>query len=256
MKKNLIYTLTLLFAALFIGNLPAHADHLTSTTAEEPKVGDFFYQDGTWSATYKATAENPCIGLVFAIGSGVGDKASNYPGTGMTKIRGYVVAVNDVDNNGAIRFCNLAEMESDGIQSNGKRYSGFADTKAISKFSSYSEENYPAAALCLKYNESVKTPAGTSGWYLPSGAQVMAIAASYYNPSEVAEGILSQQLQVLRKNKAGAPMGRNNYWTSNAGKDGSPCRVSFNTKPENQTYGLVKGTKVTNTALTRAVFTF
>lgn len=255
MKKNLIHSLMLLVAALFIGNLSAQAENLT-ITAEEPKVGDFFYQDGTWSAEYKGTAANPCIGLVFAVGSGVGDKANNYPGTGMTAIRGYVIAVNDATDEKGSRFCNLDEMQTDAIQTNGKRYSGFTDTKAISQFSDYSEENYPAAALCLKYNEKVKAPAGTSGWYLPASSQVMAIAESYYKHTEGTPGILFQQMEILRKNGAGTPMRNQNYWTSNAGKEQNPCRISFNTKPENTVYGLVKGTKITNTALARAILTF
>lgn len=255
MKKNLIHSLMLLVAALFIGNLSAQAENLT-TAAEEPKVGDFFYQDGTWSAEYKGTAANPCIGLVFAIGSGVGDKASNYPGTGMTAIRGYVVAVNDAAGEKGSRFCNLDAMQIEGVQTGGKRYSGFADTKAISKFSDYSEENYPAAALCLKYNETVKAPAGTSGWYLPASPQVEAIAGSYYNHAEATPGILFQQMDVLRKNSAGTPMGRSNYWTSTPSKDKSPCRVSFNPKPESTVYGTTKGTNITNTAFTRAILTF
>lgn len=257
MKKNLIHSLMLLFAAVIIGSTPVQAGNSNTTApAEEPKVGDFFYKDGSWSSTYKATAGNPCIGLVFATGSGVGDKASNYPGKGMEKIRGYVMALKDT-NAGVSRFSTLASLQSDGVSTNGKRCSGYTDTQAISRSADYSAANYPAVAACLAYNEAVPTPAGTSGWYLPSGAQLTAIALAYYNFAEATEGILYQQLEQLRKEGVAAPMGRNNYWTSTATKTGDgPTRTSFSTKPDNKTYGEMRGTGLDKTALSRAVFTF
>lgn len=32
-----------------------------------PKVGDYFYQDGTWGTAYINNASNPCIGIVFEV---------------------------------------------------------------------------------------------------------------------------------------------------------------------------------------------
>lgn len=54
--------------------------------SELPQVGDFFYADGSWSSSYKASGSNPCIGVVFAVandgGAASADTPENYPGTG------------------------------------------------------------------------------------------------------------------------------------------------------------------------------
>ncbi|WP_294483179.1 fimbrillin family protein [uncultured Bacteroides sp.] len=173
--------------------------------ANELKVGDYYYSDGTTSDgglrqsvttndaaggqtsnmlvgdVYQYEAKNPvsgktCIGIVFYAGQGKGDKVANYSSFGMTQIDGYVVALKDCGNymkwgpTGDINGIYNAPPTAD------LNFNGFANcekVKALSNYSSYSAF-YNAA------NYGVARPAAkASTWYLPSVAQLRSIYSSY-----------------------------------------------------------------------------
>ena len=63
-----------------------------------PKVGDYFYSDGTFSTEREAS--KTCIGIVFYVGQHEND-GSDYSATGIgqAKCHGYAVAVQDAASN-------------------------------------------------------------------------------------------------------------------------------------------------------------
>lgn len=138
-----------------------------STTApsgvdEEVGPGSFLYADGTWSRTLK-TNKTP-IAIVFSTDLSAKDRAEGYT-------HGYAMALNTA---GAAPWTTEAdEMESgDFIGTNGDGDLKDLDGRIHSGYLMQNPDIHPAAAAAASYGEA---PASTSGWYLPSSGQVMAM---------------------------------------------------------------------------------
>ena len=127
------------------------------------QVGDYYFNDNTCSVVPTKTGGSTCIGIVFHVGTGNGDDKTNYPEPILTNgIRGYVVALNDADNNG----CQWSSENVDATSNDKQLWNGYVNTKAIeTKLASY-----PAFKACVEYATSASQDC--SGWYLPSKAQL------------------------------------------------------------------------------------
>ena len=66
------------------------------------EVGDYYYSDGTWSATLNG--EKTCIGVVYAVDAQNGEKASDYDGD-YARIKGYVMAL---ESTARLELCSTA----------------------------------------------------------------------------------------------------------------------------------------------------
>ena len=76
----------------------------------EPRVGDFYYSDGTWSS--KLDAGKTCIGIVFCTdASRFADTPANY-GDRLTAIRGYVLALENVRSGKGVLFPTDADVST------------------------------------------------------------------------------------------------------------------------------------------------
>lgn len=126
------------------------------------QVGDYYFNDNTCSVVPTKSGAT-CIGIVFHVGTGNGDDKTNYPEAILTNgIRGYVVALNDADNNG----CQWSSENVDATSNDKQLWNGYVNTKAIeTKLASY-----PAFKACVEYATSASQDC--SGWYLPSKAQL------------------------------------------------------------------------------------
>lgn len=227
-----------------------------------PVVGDYYYADGTYTATYTADPSNPCIGIVFAVGAGVDDAVGNY-GSKLSTIKGYVLAVKDAA--GVAAWGNAAITEIiEGTSSSDKDYLGYKNSVAIKGVLGEDEykAKYFAAYACSSFT-GLTAPNATSGWYLPSIGQLADIATLYYTPAKgetpAADGILKTNLAKL--GAAGQLMQDNgtngNYWSSTVAATFKLFRMQF--FPGNSTieYGKKGGTNATtNDTFTRAILTF
>lgn len=145
------------------------------------QVGDYFYLDCTWRPDY--VENKSCIGIVFKVGAGDGDAASNYDNK-LTAIHGYVVALKDAHNaSGAWgeMFDDVPDIPNE--ENFVKTYNGYANTLIVRALNTYSNVNvnnptantYWAFRVASDYNVSV--PENSSGWYLPSIGQLADIYA-------------------------------------------------------------------------------
>lgn len=135
------------------------------------RVGDFYCCSSDNNTGYILPKEynlassntHTCIGIVFHVGTGNGDDNTNYPEPILSNgIRGYVVALNDADNNG----CQWSSENVDATSNDKQLWNGYVNTKAIeTKLASY-----PAFKACVEYATSASQDC--SGWYLPSKAQL------------------------------------------------------------------------------------
>lgn len=143
-----------------------------------PKVGDFYYNDGTWSSALNP--DKTCIGIVFSTDAAkFEDNIENYAGSGLTsEIKGYVVALDNVMSGGA-KSGAFAEGTSI-ADLNFKAKSGYVNTVGL-----MAADVYETAKLALFTNfetyrtTTVPAPPQSSGWYIPSQAQLIEYVCLY-----------------------------------------------------------------------------
>ena len=173
--RTYTYTFYDIRSDLWLDEIQAEAEDV-STTLSTPKAGDYYYVDGTWSSTL----DKPCIGIVFKVGAGTDDAASNYTGLRDNTIHGYVVALNDAHTD--VGAWGIREVDVEDIENNssaGNKYDGYKDTAIIRKLDAYAATDvsqpmingqYWAFKVASKY--ATTAPEQTSGWYLPSIQQL------------------------------------------------------------------------------------
>lgn len=183
--RTYTYTFYDMRSDLWLDNIQAEAEE-ANTSLSNPEVGDYYYADGTWSSTL----EKPCIGIVFKVGAGTDDAASNYSDLTDNTIHGYVVAVNDAHTD--VGAWGIRETDVDGIENNdpaGNKYDGYKNTTVIRRLDAYvatdvsqpmKNGQYWAFKVASQYAPTA--PEYTSGWYLPSIQQL----ADIYSLSDLA----------------------------------------------------------------------
>ena len=242
--------------------------------SELPQVGDFFYADGSWSSSYKASGSNPCIGVVFAVANDGGvasaDTPENYPGTGLKEIKGWVVAAYDLrDDNTKNNLKPRKEgvVIPEELKGDMDDIQGFLKTELLKQ---QTLSDYPIAEMIVNYqnDEKTKAPATTSGWYWGAVKQYEMLAKVYATVSK--EGQMTESLPVreslLVLENAGRgelfPVGGNErrHWYSTAtdkiGKGLWAGFVCFGV--ETKDYGGIEDDwwPVTNSGNARAILTF
>ncbi|WP_300701532.1 DUF6562 domain-containing protein [Bacteroides sp.] len=146
-------------------------------------VGQYYYSDGTWSSAYNAS--KTAIGIIFHVGAGEGDDIAKYgdkAAEGST-IKGYVMALKSVGNGRNTQFSSLTDFTNlpagDGSLT---AFNGYANMQGISGSTGFEAANYPSIEAI---NDMTDAPAtGTSGWYLPSYAQILQPLGMYYGFGE------------------------------------------------------------------------
>jgi len=141
------FTVTAPVQANYNTNIKGHF----TTVVPIAKVGDFYYKNGTWSSTNKATADNPIIGVVFVVNA---DGKS-----------GKIVSL----DSGIYIAWSSEEVLIPGADS---KTDGEANTAAITSYSGYSPGKYPAVAWCVAKN--TQAIAGIN-WYLPARDELAAL---------------------------------------------------------------------------------
>lgn len=168
-----------------------------------PRLGDFYYSDGSWSPYPVNKGDVKPVGVVFYVGEGTryGDSASRYTLKGteqpMEEFHGYVVALQDATWHdgahhaaawsfwdGADVGCRCSEDVTD--------FSGYSNTRAICDRAerdfgglSGDDANFPATWYAVsRFDEVMPSPASSSGWFLPSAGQMAYIYENvYFDPN-------------------------------------------------------------------------
>lgn len=149
-------------------------DQFDKPEVKAPKVGDFFYADGTCgTATTNANGSSP-IGVVFHVEDKASplDDVANYSGISFAdgQIRGWVVALEQSAKTvwskaGVDMPTKIAGV---GVASNDKGdYRGYANSLIIAQ-----EENKAAYDKCTEWAVKPNSGVAATGWYLPAIGQL------------------------------------------------------------------------------------
>ena len=206
------YTLTDICTDVWLSNIEP------TTQPKKVNVGDYYYSDGTWSTDYKT--DKTCIGIVFYAGVGTGDQASNYGGTiASTKIHGYVVALKDAHASPGAWGTRLVDENKAGRNSRSTTdYDGYSNTTHIRNIGDdynntdvsqpLKNSQYWAFKVASVYQPvssiTPAAPTSSSGWYLPSYAQINAVCRLN----------MDTQLTATGGTKLSAHTGNYRYWSS------------------------------------------
>ena len=218
MKKIFFLAAMLSFLAIYSCQddaVPENENTETSTdegtitydgTETEPKIGDYYYSDGTWSdgglrklyadGTMEWAEPQPqpesgktVIAIVFHAGHHAND-GSDYSATGIgqQKCQGYAVALQNATSsdcmwgdNGELGCCPTdGENKQDNISTPDIDWSGYSYTQTIitaaggkENLNATEQSGYPATYYAVvDYETKVKAPTKSSGWFLPSIGQM------------------------------------------------------------------------------------
>lgn len=216
----------------------ASDDKITYYTADDLKMGDYYYSDGTWSdggvrmlnqQTAVATLANPlpqavptnpdtgatrtCIGVVFYVGKHPTDDCM-YPTAMNGNVNGYVVSLDNVgayfDGGGWTSYTNGGSgLYLVGASTDVSDYKGYGNTHLIESTAKaknvWSNPPFHLPYMVLN-NYNVAAPAACSGWYMPSIGQVKDL----HKYKTAIQAIMAN----LNKSMVGGSGNGGTYWSS------------------------------------------
>lgn len=193
-----------------------------------PKAGDYYYIDGTWSATLNR--EKTAIGVVFAVkgdGSAIdSDEVTNYSSVKFKgdAIHGWVVSLKEITP--TPRFATSSDGQKgvtvssiNGVNTETTDIKGYANCSAW-KGNTLADEAVYTALLKAESYAADYSVTGTSGWYIGAIAQ-MDVLRSAYN---VTDSKVKAALEALKDDSkadlfATGTGGSSYYWSSTANQD-------------------------------------
>lgn len=205
-----------------------------------PKAGDYYYSDGTWSATLNS--EKTAIGVVFAVkgdGSAIDfDVVSNYSSVRFkdNAIHGWVVSLKEITP--TPRFASSSDGQNgvtvssiNGVNTETTDIKGYANCSVWKSNTLANEAVYTALLKAESYAadySATLSVTGTSGWYIGAIAQ-MDVLRSAYN---VTDSKVKAALQALEDDSkadlfATGTGASSYYWssTANQGADKNSVRT-------------------------------
>lgn len=180
------------------------------TPSESVKVGDYLYADGTWG-----TDATDAVAVVFAVGQNENDK-STY--SMLSKVNGYAVALQDA---GQAKWADKAWTVTDtsfsieGLnQVSAKNFDGYKNCLVTTAVEGTAFNALAPVKAALDYNVQL-TAGKTSGWYLPTMAQL----------EEIRTNLDATNSKLTTA--GGTAFTSGNYWSSVIAKSGKVFRVCF-----------------------------
>ncbi|MDE6536280.1 MAG: fimbrillin family protein [Muribaculaceae bacterium] len=194
----------------------------------DPKPGDFYYDDGTWS-TNKQEGKT-CVGIVFhalkydwwledamqiALDAVNDDGAYDLDEFIDKSVHGYALALEDANSSKTVKWNNVnyeCGLTASSFRDSGKKYfNGYSNMETLKALRGTvvgkNVLELPPVEACLDYNVPTSH---SSGWYLPSADQLVALIA---NKAAVQNGLVKAGGVDLVVGTGLAAA----YWSSNEG---------------------------------------
>lgn len=237
---------------------------------QNPRIGDFYYSDGTWSTALNK-AKTP-IGIVFRVGCATeyGDNISYYRQkdgkTRFSEIRGYVVALQDASDEGCW-WSSFNDDKGCGCSTSTEDFRGYSNTKSIIATADANggltnkTSSFPACYYATTgYEALCPAPAKSSGWYLPSAFQMAYIwNRVWFDEDGSGRACLENSFKQLDKDAT--PLYRNDaeYWTSTEQVNSygnSNYAYYFDFSANNYYNGTISHYRKNTNMLVRSILTF
>jgi hypothetical protein len=233
------YQIVVAVSDLTMANSQVQNVEFTTQKRPDPRVGDFYYADGTWSSELDAEA-NP-IGVVFHVGKHSTDSSSYMMkdgATAMGEFHGYVVAAWDATydaTNGSNNGTAWGKQGTTvGTSTSLQDFMGYSNSMKVladanGALENSSSDNYPAFYCAMvKYEESYPAPSVSSGWFMPSAYQLLYIWEEF-DPTDAEEAVIENQLALLAENGLGAKMyvRDSEYWSSTEYSNSPDAKANY-----------------------------
>lgn len=194
-----------------------------------PKIGDYYYDDGTYSSELNHNKE--VIGIVFYTGdpSKFDKKLSeDHPNCS----NGLVLSLKGVKSAWQKNFSSVGAWVNSnlvgyqdvttgtGSSDNLNKIVGYNNTKAIEAYNK-ENESYKVNAVDLleDFRDDNPVPSSSSGWYLPSAKEISLFITGEYNGNiytipEADDSILKLINERLSELEGAEPLSNSYYWSS------------------------------------------
>lgn len=205
-----------------------------------PKAGDYYYSDGTWSATLNR--EKIAIGVVFAVkgdGSAIdSDVVDNYSSVTFKDdaIHGWVVSLKEITP--TPRFASSSDGQNGvtvssikGVNTETADIKGYANCSAWKSNTLADEAVYTALLKAESYaaDYSATLPVtGTSGWYIGAIAQMDVLRSAYNVTDSKVKAALEALEDDSKADLFDTGTGASSYYwssTANQGADKNSVRT-------------------------------
>ena len=233
------YQIAVAASDLTMGNSQVQNIEFTTENRPAPRVGDFYYADGSWDSVLDVAA-NP-IGVVFHVGKHTTDSASYMMKDGETALgefHGYVVAAWDATYDAASGLNNGVAWGNQGVtvgtSTSLQDFMGYSNSMKVlaaanGVLENSSSDNYPAFYYAMvKYEESYPAPSTSSGWFMPSAYQLLYMWEEF-DPTDAEEAVIENQLALLAESGMGAEMYARDseYWSSTERNNSPDMHVHY-----------------------------
>ena len=198
-----------------------------SEPVKEVNVGDYYYSDGTYSSELDSSKE--VIGIVFSTqnptlqDSGLDSGCTN----------GLVVSLEEASTAWQTTTANVGAWLSANKDYNNVNNldmaCGYSNTKALKE---YNEANPDSKVLIVEHAPAVTLPEGTSGWFVPSYAEILLLVQAYETVSANLAAAGGTALEATRPNwdiGNGGSADTYRYWSSTESPSSSSwaCGTQF-----------------------------
>lgn len=182
LKRNEIITAS--------GNLIGGSTEIEPIEPElpDPKIGDYFFNDGTWGSSLTDENKNSCIGIVYEVNTQEGDDITDYGKAATGKeILGYVVALKNLhltegDSQRPLFYRTpevdkFPKVEDEALNVDKMKFNGYKNTQKLLESDLYNKNpsDYQTLNIFEQWTEKVASVPNASGWYIPSAYQLLKI---------------------------------------------------------------------------------
>ena len=227
-------------------------------TLDNARIGDFYCKRSSDNKGYLIPGDiasltneqkQACVGIVFKVGAGATDKASNYDGKLPNGIHGYVVALQDATQSECYWGKRGVETPLEkNLNADNRNYNGYSNTATIIKTyqSGGDWTYYQAFQSIINYRSTTPAPTTSSNWYLPSLKQLKDIF-DFYTSNTLPTKLTTAGGQPFRAASGG-------YWTSTQRDANDAWFVIFADKGGIDWWS--KGQEYERNGFARAILTF
>ncbi len=229
------------------GEISAKCTVTVTQPVDDPKIGDYFYSDGTWST--EINNAKSVIGVIFWLGDPTESDAAlrtDHPEC----THGLVVSLDQVKCAWQPEIDTYNKSISSWVEANAPQYAlpqslnsatapiqkicGYNNTKAIEAFNAAAANaKWPVKPVveAVAYRSEVPAPRTSSDWYVPSPKELSLLCAGEISGNIIITNPINTVAEIIndRMDKLDAQlMDYWCYWSSTEGQDGASYMTAWN----------------------------